>query len=187
MILLKPCVASDKLKILRALHTRMNFSKKDKRYYLNLEKGYQGEVIFDQLTKKLECEIYILHDLCLEFNHSIFQIDTLLISQKAIFPIEVKNYDGDYVYESGGFKSLPSNHEIMNPLDQLKRSQSLLRSLLKSHGFHLPIEGYVTFVNPEFTLYQAPLHTPIIYPTQLNQFLLKINGMPSKLYDQHKS
>ncbi|MBS4209348.1 NERD domain-containing protein [Bacillus sp. FJAT-50079] len=164
----------------------MNFSMKEKKYYLNLEKGYQGEVKFAQLTRKLECEGYILHDLCLEYNHSLFQIDTLIISQKTIFPIEVKNYDGDYVYESREFRSHPSNQEIMNPLDQLKRSQTLLRSLLKSHGIHFQIESYVAFVNPEFTLYQAPVHAPIIFPSQLNVFMKKLNELPLKLDDQHK-
>ncbi|MEH7124725.1 hypothetical protein V7127_15985 [Bacillus sp. JJ1773] len=71
-------------------------------------------------------------------------------------------------------------------MDQLKRSRLLLRSLLKNHGINLPIEGYVIFVNPEFTLYQAPLNTSIILPTQLNRFLKKLNETPSKLHNQHK-
>ena len=153
---LKLRVASNALRILRSLNTRMNLSANDKKHYLKLEKGYQGEEIFDQLTAKLQCDMYILNDLCLEFNHSVFQIDTVIISQKAIFPIEIKNYEGDYIYDSEEFRRISSDHEITNPLNQLKRSNSLFRSLLKSLKINLPIDGYVTFINPEFTLYQAP-------------------------------
>lgn len=183
---LKLRVASNGLRILRSLNTRMNLSANDKKHYLKLEKGYQGEEIFDQLTAKLQCDMYILNDLCLEFNHSVFQIDTLIISQKSIFPIEIKNYEGDYIYDSEEFRRISSDHEITNPLNQLKRSNSLFRSLLKSLKINLPIDGYVTFINPEFTLYQAPLNTSIIFPTQLNRFLKLLNETPSKLNNQHR-
>jgi hypothetical protein len=164
----------------------MILSSKDKKQYLNLKKGYQGEVMFDQLTGKLQNALYILNDLCLETNNSVFQIDTLIISQETIYPFEVKNYEGDYYYDSGSFYSKLSKEEIKNPLDQLKRSKLLLRHLLKNLGIYLPIEGYVTFVNPEFTLYQAPLNAPIIHPTQLNCLMKKLNEIPSKLNGRHK-
>ncbi|KAB2329253.1 NERD domain-containing protein [Cytobacillus depressus] len=183
---LKPRAVSNELEILRSLNIRMNLPAKDRKHYLNLEKGYQGEAIFDQLTAKLQCDVYILNDLCFEFNRSVFQIDTLIISQNTIFPIEIKNYEGDYHYDPEVFRRVSSNYEITNPLDQLKRSMTLLRSLLKFHGIHQPIEGYVTFVNPEFTLYQAPLNTSMILPTQLNRFNKTLNEMTSKLSNQHK-
>ncbi|MGG1678040.1 hypothetical protein ACIFOT_20110 [Neobacillus sp. NRS-1170] len=37
-------VESDELKMLRILNTRMELSEEEKRHYLNLEKGYEGEV-----------------------------------------------------------------------------------------------------------------------------------------------
>ncbi|MFS0708961.1 hypothetical protein AB6N22_12800, partial [Kocuria palustris] len=44
-----------------------------------------------------------------------------------------------------------------------------------------------SFVNPEFTLYQAPLDIPFIFPTQLHRFIQSFNKIPSKLNGQHKS
>jgi ribosomal protein S27AE len=163
----------------------MNLSAEERKHYLNLEKGYHGEVMFDSLTETLQNDVFVLNDLCLKINNSIFQIDTLIISQDKLFPIEVKNYEGDFYYESDRFQTV-SKHEIKNPLDQLKRSNSLLRQLLQNIGVHLPIEGYVIFINPEFTLYQSPLNIPIIFPTQLNRFIKKLNQTPSKLNGQHK-
>jgi hypothetical protein len=182
----KPRMKSKELRVLGSLNARMELSSKDKQHYAYLVKGYQGEVVFDQLTSKLENDLYVLNDLCLEHNKSFFQIDTLVIAQHTIYPYEVKNYEGDYRYESGNFYPKLSKDDIKNPLDQLKRSKSLLRPLLKNLGFHLPIEGVVTFVNPHFTLYQAPLNEPIIHPTQLNNLMRKLNEIPSKLTNRHK-
>jgi hypothetical protein len=184
-MLLKSRSMSKELIILKSLNIRMVLPEKAKRRYLNLEKGYQGEVMFDQLTDKLQSNVIVLNDLCLEYNNSIFQIDTLIISQETIYPIEVKNFEGNFYYESDSIQTL-SNNEINNPLDQLKRINSLLRQLLQNIGFQIPIEGFVIFINPEFTLYQAPLNKPFIFPTQLNHFIKKLNHLPSKLDGKHK-
>jgi hypothetical protein len=184
MLLLKTRSASLELRALRSLNTRMILSETEKKHYLNLEKGYQGEVMFDKLTEQFQSNVIILNDLCLEFNHSIFQIDTLIICQNAIYSNEVKNFEGDFYYESDSFKTM-AKKEIKNPLDQIKRSKFLLRQLLQNIGIQLPIESYVIFINPEFTLYQTPLNAPIIFPTQLNRYLKKLNQTPSKLNNQH--
>ena len=183
----KSRVRSKELRVLSSLNVRMELFLKDKQRLAYLEKGYKGEVFFDQLTSELKNDLYILNDLGLEQNKTFFQIDTLIISQHTIYPYEVKNYEGDYRYESGNFYPKLSKNEISNPLHQLKRSKLLLRPLLKDLGFHLPIEGDVTFVNPNFTLYQAPLKEPIIHPTQLNSLMKRLNEIPSKLTNRHKT
>ncbi|MBT2698316.1 NERD domain-containing protein [Bacillus sp. ISL-40] len=185
-MIVKPRTMSKEYRTLLSLNARMDLSPKDKKHLVYLEKGYQGELKFDRLTMKLENELYIINDLCLEQNKSFIQIDTLIISQHTVYPYEVKNYEGDYRYELGNFYPKLSKDEIRNPFHQLNRSKSLLRPLLKNLGFYLPIEGDVAFVNKNFTLYQAPLNEPIIHPTQLNSLMQKLNGIPSKLTNRHK-
>lgn len=141
--------------------------------------------MFDQLTATLQSDKFVLNDLCLEYNNSLFQIDTLIISQETLYPFEVKNFEGDFYYDSGSFFTF-GKEEIQNPLDQLKRSKSLLGPLIKNLGFHFPLDGYVSFVNPKFTLYQAPLNTPIIFPTQLDSYINKFDKIPSRLNGLHK-
>ncbi|WML42224.1 nuclease-related domain-containing protein [Neobacillus sp. OS1-2] len=177
---------SRELLTFRSLNTRSTLLPNEKKHYFRLEKGFQGEVMFDQIAATLQNNVYIVNNLWLEYNNSVFQIDSLLISQETIYPFEIKNFEGDYYYDSDGFYSMFSKEEIMNPLAQLKRSKSLLCPLLKKLGIYLPVEGFVTFVNPEFTLYQAPLSAPIIYPTQLKNFMKKIDQTPSKLNERHK-
>lgn len=176
---------STELLILGSLNIRMNLSDKDRQHYFNLKKGYEGEVIFDSLTEKLQCECLILNDLLLKTNNTMFQIDSLIMISETIYLFEVKNYEGDFYYESDRIYKKPKS-EINNPLHQLSRSESLLRQLLHKLGFNPSIEASVVFINPEFTLYQAPLDKPFIFPTQVNHFLNKLNTTPSKLNGKHK-
>lgn len=141
--------------------------------------------MFDNLTEKLQCECLILNDLLLEVNSTIFQIDSLIILQGKIHMYEVKNYEGEYFYEKDKLYKIPK-YEIINPLDQLSRSESLLRQLLHSHGFNLQIQSSVVFINPGFTLLQAPLNKAIILPTQVKSYLNNLNTVPSKLTNKHK-
>ncbi|MDV2887494.1 NERD domain-containing protein, partial [Alkalihalophilus pseudofirmus] len=76
--------------------------------------------------------------------------------------------------------------ERKDPLVQMERSSSQLRQLLRSLGFTIKVEPYVVHVNPEFTLYQAPLGTPIIFPTQVHRYVHNLNLLPSKLDRKHE-
>ncbi|MDQ6597547.1 NERD domain-containing protein [Bacillus salipaludis] len=185
-MIIKPRLEPKNLKVLRSLNTRMNLSEDDRQNYLNLKKGYEGEVMFDELTNKLQCECYILNDLLFKVNNTLFQIDSLIITQKKIHLFEVKNYEGDYFYEKEAYNTR-SKSEIKNPVLQLKRSESLLRQLLYHLSYHYPIEAFVVFINPQFTLYQAPLNEPIIFPTQIKRYLAKFDLAPSSLNENHRN
>jgi hypothetical protein len=175
------------LKLLTFLNNRMELSEPEKQYLYSLKKGYEGEVKFDTLTEKLRSECYILNDLLLEINNTEFQIDTTLIYQAKLFLCEIKNFDGEHFYDvkSEKFYKLPSL-EINNPLHQLGRKENLLRQFLKARGINIPIEPYVIFIDSEFTLFQAPIHKSIILPTQLPEFIKKLDSLPSKLGGFHK-
>lgn len=185
-MIVKPRSESKELLKFRYLNARMTLTIKEKKHYSYLEKGYQGEVAFDQLIGTLQKDFYIINDLGLEYNNNYFQIDSLIMAESILMPFEVKNYEGNYYYESGRFYYLFTKEEAKNPLEQIKRTQSLFEPLIKKKGIYLPVEGLFTFINPKFTLYQAPLHAPIFYPTQLEQLLEKLNQIPSKLNYQHK-
>ena len=64
----KPRTKSKELRVYGSLIARMELSSQDKQYYAYLEKGYQGELVFDQCTSKLHNDLYILNDLYLEHN-----------------------------------------------------------------------------------------------------------------------
>jgi Nuclease-related domain len=183
-MLITPCCEPVEYKILQCIHPRMTLSPQENQNYLNLEKGCEGERKFEVLLEHHLSEGLILNDLLLEKNNTLFQIDSLVISSRKIYLFEVKNYEGDFYVENDNWFTI-KNIEIKNPLDQLKRSESLLRRLLHDLKLNFPIESYVIFINPQFTLYQAPMNLPIILPTQLNHFIKKINMTSSKLNESH--
>lgn len=185
-MLLKNRSESHELMTMRSLNTRMELTEKEKFYYLNLEKGYEGEVKFDLLAEDLQEERYIINDILLEVNNSYFQIDTLIISQGVIHLLDMKNFQGDCYLESDKLYSVTTDREYKNPVDQLKRSTTLFRQLLQNLKQNYLVEAFVIFINPEFTLYQAPLDQPIILPTQINRFFRDLNKNSSKLNDGHK-
>lgn len=185
-MLLKDRSESDELLAMRYLHTRTELTEKEKYHYLNLEKGYEGELKFDQLAESLQEERYIINDLLLEVNNSYFQIDTLIISQGVIHLLEIKNFQGDCYIENDKLYAVTTGREYKNPVDQLKRNATLFRQLLQNLKQSYLVEASVIFINPEFTLYQAPKDQPIVFPTQVNRFLKDLNKTPSKLNDGHK-
>ena len=157
--------------ILRILIARLSLAEDRKHRFHNLVKGFEGEVMFDSLTEKLQCQSYILNDLLLESNGSKFQIDSMILTQEPLFFFEVKNYKGDYYFENDRFYSISKKEkEIKNPLQQLERSESLLRQLFQYSEFRIPIEAYVVFINPEFHCFQAPKGTINFFVTVATLF-----------------
>ena len=182
-MIFKSRVERGEITLLKSLHARMDLTDEEKRYFLNLKKGFDGEVMFDALTVKLQSDCLILNDLLLEVGGGRFQIDTLIIHER-LYIFEVKNYEGNCYFEDGHFYS-SSGGVLKNALNQLNRCETLLRQLLQKHGFKFSTEGQVVFINPEFFLYQAPRHEPIVYPPQLNQLMKKLNSLPGKLNGKH--
>lgn len=183
---LKNRTESEEIKILRLLNARMELNQAVKRHYFNLKKGYEGEIMFDRLTTSLDSRFYIINDLQLESNNVEFQIDSLFVAQQSIIPFEIKNYEGNYYFEKDNFHHCLTKEQISNPLHQLNRSKNLLRHLLQKNGYHFPIEGYLSFINPQFYLYQAPFNDKIIYPTQHQRFLKNLESKPVNLNEHHR-
>lgn len=181
---LKNRYESEELRVLKALNSRMDLAEKEKQYFLNLQKGFEGEVMFDGYLKRIVIQSLILNDLLLEQNHSHFQIDSLMISQSHTYLFEVKNFEGEYYFDGDTFRKI-NGTEVKNPLLQLERNISLLRQFFNYYGFKISIEPYLVFVNPDFTLYNAPLNRGIILPTNLNRFIHQLNNNKSTLNNQH--
>ncbi|MCJ7842767.1 NERD domain-containing protein [Lederbergia sp. NSJ-179] len=168
---------SRELQIFQYLHPRMKLATEEKQHLDYLYKGYLGELEFYNRLQQTELKNHlILYDLLLPSNHTEFQIDSLLIWQTRIFLFEVKNFEGEFYLEQDNWYVALTGKEIKNPLLQLRRSEFLLRQLLQKWGHDIPIEPYIIFIHPEFTLYQAPQNLPIILPTQLNRFLKKLHA-----------
>ncbi|HEU5138440.1 MAG TPA: nuclease-related domain-containing protein [Bacillales bacterium] len=185
-MLVKPRFEPKKLELLRCLNARMNLPTKEANDLLSLEKGYEGEKKFDDWLENHSDDGLVLNDLLLESNNTLFQIDSLMITQKKIYLFEVKNYEGDFYVDDDRWHAL-SGIEIKSPLLQLKRSESLFRRLLQDWEVKMPLEAYLIFMNPQFHLYQAPLNLAAVFPPQLNRFMERLKKEQSKLKENHLS
>ena len=162
-MIIKPRLEPLELLILRSLNNRMELLNKEKNYYINVEKGFAGEKKFDEWMEEfLNEEWLVLNDLLLERKNSVFQIDSLLITAEKIYLFEIKNYEGDYYIEADRWYTL-AGKEILNPISQLDRCESLFRSLLHHLGNSYVIESYVVFINNHFSLYEAPPKPPVCF------------------------
>ncbi len=176
------------LVIYRLLNERMNLMEKDKKNFINLQKGFEGEKLFDHWTEALQSNCLVINDLLLNYKGNTFQLDSTLIFQDTIYLFEVKNFEGDHLYDSGSERLyLLPDSEVNNPLIQLKRSESLFRQLLQSLGYIFSIKAFVVFINQDFTMYNTPPKTPFIFSSQMKRFFNKLNaiGIP-KLNEKHK-
>lgn len=180
----KSRMESSELLILRILNRRMSLPAEEHQNYVNLEKGFKGEVQFDALTESLQSPCLILNDLLLKVNKAKFQIDTTLIFQDIVYINEVKNFEGDFIFKPDRLERVSGN-DYKNPLDQLKQCKFMLSQLLRNLGYNIPIEGSVVFINPEFTLYQAPPFESFFLPTQLNKLIKRLENIPAKLTTRH--
>ncbi|GEK90078.1 Nuclease-related domain-containing protein [Alkalibacterium putridalgicola] len=183
---------------LNYLDKRTKLNDVDKRYLISLEKGFEGEERFDALVKThLNGEALVVNDLLIESKGNTFQIDAVIITYDTIYLYEIKNYNGDFQMNSGQL-SYTNGQEITNPLIQLKRTKELLRQLLKDWGTPCRIEAHIVFINESFTLYNANLEDPIIFPTQIKEHFSGINAkcrsmtkqashLANKLVDRHKT
>ncbi|WP_216647553.1 nuclease-related domain-containing protein [Bacillus sp. THAF10] len=177
------------MEIFNSLHQRMDLTVKDKQYLDNLRKGYEGEIKFDCLLEEhLHSDCLILNDLLLRHHNSVFQIDSLLLFQDSLYLFEVKNFEGDFIYRDDRFYlKNKTKTEITSPLVQLQRCETLFRQLLQKLGYQTPVHAFVAFVHPEFTLYQAPIDKPLLFPSQLKRTLGHLNVKKSVISPSMKA
>lgn len=166
---------SVKLLYLRALFCRDGLDEKKRKYFFHLYKGYLGECDFDnEWLTRLPDGWIILNDLELEHNNSPFQIDSLLIASKTIYLLDAKTFENEYYYDPSDERIyyVGYNHDGNDALNQLKRSERLLKSLLHTMGYDdFIVTKKLIFGNPDFTLFGLPHGLPIVLPSQLNGFI----------------
>lgn len=168
---------SKELRTYEALFPRKRFSALEKNHYDNLLKGHTGELKFAGLLQEHPSENRIaMFDLLFESNQTEFQIDSLVMTSQTIYLLEIKYFTGDFFVENDKWFVVNSCKEIRNPLLQLKRTEFLFQQLLQKLKLHLTVKSYIAFNNENFTLYQAPIDLPLVFPTQLNRFIHMLNS-----------
>ena len=176
MILLKDRTNSVTHRVLESLNARMNLPDEEKKKYENQVKGFAGEKQFDFHMTQTHPFGIILNDLVLTHRDTVFQIDSLLITNDSVYVYEVKNYTGTYFYKEDSFFA-ESGYKILNPLRQIDRSATYLHNVMLRLGYRLTIHSVIVFINPDFQLYSLLPNKLFVFSNQLSKHL---NNLPSQ-------
>ncbi|AZB44398.1 NERD domain-containing protein [Bacillus sp. FJAT-42376] len=139
-------------------HPKIPFLKEE--LYKRLA-GFRGEKSLDyHLSQMDDSSTYILHDIRLKNGKGVFQIDTLILTNRFVLIIEVKNLAGTIYFDSI-FNQLIRTKDgqetgFLDPLLQIQRLESSFRNWLMIKGFELlPVTGIVVISSPQ-TIIKAP-------------------------------
>lgn len=146
--------------------------------------GYKGECALDYPLSFLPEKKYtILHDVRLAIDHHFFQIDTIILSERFILLLEVKNFAGTIYFDSLFNQLIQTTDETerayADPLIQIQRHERLfMKWLVKNKLPPIPILSLVVIsssytiikTSPEHrNLHQIVIHHDVL-PFKINQF-----------------
>jgi hypothetical protein len=143
--------------------------------------GYKGEKELDYHISQIDhSKFTILHDIRIPFKDTHFQIDSLLISNSLIIPIDSKYYAGTlefYPEFNQMIQYLNGNEKVYpDPILQTKIQARQLEAFLKIHQFSPPpFEPFVAITNS-----QALIKNPT-QNTEVSQRVFKSPGILYKI------
>lgn len=185
ILIVKKRTKSNYLRTFEALEKRMVLSEEERLHLLNMQKGLEGELLFDTLLEEFSnVDALVLNDLLFTEKGSTFQVDSLILTNAKILLFEVKNYTGNFQFNSNHFLTV-SGKEIVNPLNKLDETSIKMRHMLNKWNSNLKLDSVLIFVNAAFTLYNAPIDSPIIFPTQIREHFSQMNQSTLPLSKKH--
>lgn len=119
--------------------------------------GRHGERIATRVISEVLCEDdVLLTNVRLSFEGRQTELDNVVINNRGVFIIEVKNYNGVLAGGVDDYKWLKSKYtdygnfyqnEVKNPIKQVKRQIYILKSILEKNGISVWVGGYAFLLN----------------------------------------
>ena len=133
--------------------------------------GRQGEAFATEVIREIlkEGDI-LLTNVRIHVGDKNAELDNVVINNRGVFIIEVKNYSGDLIGEEEDAEWIkihnPSGGNayqktVKNPIKQVRRQKDILTQYLKQHGLEPQIEGYAFLLEQN-----SPVDSPVILKTQ---------------------
>lgn len=164
----------------RALNKRTTLSTKDEAKLNRLEKGYAGELIYDEIYDKVINNIYTFRNIYLKIEDTTLQIDSLIVTDHGLIVHEIKNFQG--LYEIINNKWTIRQSPLTNdPVIQLKRTTNKLQSLNYTLQENMSIIGKLVFPNIEFNIesQDKEISKQIIIRSQLRRYFHELKNFSS--------
>lgn len=136
--------------------------------------GYSGETKVDRYLELFEfpesSTILTNVHLALSPGHS-FQIDTLIITERYVLILEIKNIKGNLYFKSDPhhlIRELDGEETIMEcPFTQLEVAKENLQIWFAQRDIKLEVHGQVVLANKNAVVKEAPPNAPILYLKRL--------------------
>ncbi|WP_188632271.1 nuclease-related domain-containing protein [Lentibacillus kapialis] len=158
--------------------------------YKRAKAGYDGEKNVDYKLSTYPCkDFFVFQGVRLENPPFYFQIDSLILTKKALYILEIKNQKGTFKYDSEQRQLTQSvNGEIKSykdPILQAEAQKTHLQSWLAQHNiFNIPIETLVVVAYPstviENVTKDADVYNKIIHNESLHHQLDRLSSNYTK-------
>jgi hypothetical protein len=133
------------------------------RRYRILLSGHNGERALHKIIKHIRWrgDSAAFTNLPIVYRNNHSEIDMLLVGERGIVIIEVKNHSGaiigsgddDFWIQRKKLRNgKGAERKMLNPLIQLKRQRGIIKSLLHEHGYDVWVENALFFSNPNVKL-----------------------------------
>lgn len=151
--------------------------------YVGQKKGYDGEVIIDQMWNELD----VPSPYCLLHNYETInhvgnshQMDTVVLTPYFIWLIEIKNIGGRIDIDESKQQMIRTNQEgliesFKNPINQVERHAEFIKRKLRDFHMNLPIEFAVIIVSDYTIIGSIPKGAPIFHASGLQTELNKLS------------
>lgn len=144
--------------------------RKEMEEYLARQKaGFKGELSLEYFYRYLPLkEVIFLHNIRILHQNYYFQIDTLILTQKFLLILEIKNLSGQIYFDNLYSQIIRRVNDIKesfeDPIYQVERQAHHLSEILKLYKISfIPIETLVVITNPNTLIESAPSYTDALY------------------------
>lgn len=166
---------SPELLYYKALGKRTELNFEEKRNLYNIEKGFEGECLYDQVFDETGHDsVYVLRDLYLKTGKSVTQFDSIIISDERVAVNEIKNYSGDYHFENNSW--FRNGRQLKdNAHNQLSRDKGKIIQLRDESKMKFYVDGAVIFMGDDFRLTTESEHvwSETVMRNQLRNYFRK--------------
>lgn len=183
-MIIKQREKSQVLKIFEILAIRSELSSEDETNFQKQLKGFEGEVLFDEITADFLKESVVISDFTFKVNGHICQVDTLVVTGSRIDIYEIKNYEGRYRYINNRFTLVSNELELLDPLVQANRAEILMKQLLVQLKLNCTCESFAVFMHPNCTIYQNQPNDRVLLPSLFAYHFKKRKNSGMRSYNE---
>ena len=139
--------------LFRRLHSKYRYNDSLQANYQKYRAGYYGEQQVDyKLSLFPRKEFFHLPSLRFKNNNNLFQLDSLILTPKLIFNLEIKNLKGILEYNASHKQLIQIDGETKtsykDPILQAETQKMHLIHWLRQFDCNIPIESIVVSTNP---------------------------------------